>query len=63
VGLAIGLGGIFAISLGALADSIDLRTAMLASALGPGLAAMLALGLPPVRGPALLETQAASSTP
>jgi MFS transporter, FSR family, fosmidomycin resistance protein len=63
VGLAIGLGGIFAISLGALADSIDLRTAMLASALGPGLAAMLAFALPPVRRPALLETQAASSTP
>lgn len=62
VGLAIGLGGIFAISLGALADSIDLRTAVLATAVGPGLGALLALGLPPDRQARLVEPAPMSTT-
>lgn len=46
VGLAIGLGGIFAVTLGAVADAIDLRTAVLATAIGPALGAFVALALP-----------------
>ena len=49
VGLAIGVGGIFAVALGAIADAIDLRTAIVASAAGPGLGALFAFGLPKVR--------------
>jgi FSR family fosmidomycin resistance protein-like MFS transporter len=55
IGLAIGLGGIFAVSLGALADSLDLRTAVLASAIGPALGGLLALRLPEVRGARMVE--------
>jgi FSR family fosmidomycin resistance protein-like MFS transporter len=62
VGLAIGLGGIFAVSLGALADSVDLETAVLATAAGPALAALLALALPPVVRPRLVETVPAASS-
>ena len=49
VGLAIGLGGMFALSLGGVADAIGLETALLLSAAGPGLAALLALRLPSER--------------
>ena len=38
IGLAIGLGGVAAVALGAIADSVDLETAVLATALGPTLA-------------------------
>jgi FSR family fosmidomycin resistance protein-like MFS transporter len=62
VGLAIGLGGIFAISLGALADSVDLETAMLAITAGPALAAALALGLPRSAGEPVVETRTAPTT-
>lgn len=61
IGLAIGLGGIFAVSLGAVADSIDLKTAVLATAVGPALGALLALVLPPVARPGLVETAAATT--
>jgi FSR family fosmidomycin resistance protein-like MFS transporter len=61
IGLAIGLGGIFAVSLGAVADSVDLKTAVLATALGPALGALLALTLPPVARPRLVETAAATT--
>jgi MFS transporter, FSR family, fosmidomycin resistance protein len=49
IGLSIGLGGIAAVALGALADSVDLRTAMYAAAFAaiPGL--VLALLLPSSR--------------
>lgn len=62
VGLAIGLGGIFAISLGAVADSVDLETAMLAIVAGPALAAVLALGLPRPGAERLIETRTAPTT-
>ena len=58
IGLAIGTGGLAALLLGGLADVIDLRTAVLATALGPALAAILTLGLPPARRPRLVETPA-----
>jgi FSR family fosmidomycin resistance protein-like MFS transporter len=60
VGLAIGLGGIFAISLGAVADGIGLKSAMLASAAGPALGALLALALPRERPARLVESAAPS---
>jgi FSR family fosmidomycin resistance protein-like MFS transporter len=46
IGLAIGLGGFAALSLGALADAVDLRTALLATAAGPAVAILLTLLLP-----------------
>jgi hypothetical protein len=45
--MAIGLGGIAALSLGAVADAVDLDAAVLATALGPALAFLLSLALPP----------------
>ena len=39
IGLSIGLGGIAAVGLGAVADTIDLRSAMLAAAAAPVAAA------------------------
>jgi MFS transporter, FSR family, fosmidomycin resistance protein len=62
VGLAIGLGGIFAISLGAVADAIDLETAMLATAAGPLVAVLFALALPRREQPLVVEEAAASTT-
>jgi FSR family fosmidomycin resistance protein-like MFS transporter len=49
IGLAMGLGGIAAVALGALADAIDLRTALLVSAAAPLLGALLCLALPAPR--------------
>jgi MFS transporter, FSR family, fosmidomycin resistance protein len=46
VGLATGLGGIAAVALGAVADAIDLRTALYLCAVGPALGAFVALMLP-----------------
>ena len=46
VGLAMGLGGIGAVLLGVIADSVDLRAALLATAAGPALGAVVALRLP-----------------
>jgi FSR family fosmidomycin resistance protein-like MFS transporter len=50
IGLSIGLGGIAAVALGAVADSIDLRFAMLAAAVAPALGLVLALMLPSTGG-------------
>jgi len=47
IGLAIGLGGVAALVLGALADTIDLRAALVAAALGPAFALAVSLLLPP----------------
>jgi MFS transporter, FSR family, fosmidomycin resistance protein len=47
IGLAIGLGGVAAVTLGAIADTIDLRSAVLATAAGPALALFVSLLLPP----------------
>ena len=49
IGFAIGLGGVAALLLGAVADAVDLETALLATAAGPALAIVLSLALPPSR--------------
>jgi FSR family fosmidomycin resistance protein-like MFS transporter len=46
VGLATGLGGIAAVALGAIADAVDLRTALIATAAGPALGVLVTLLLP-----------------
>jgi MFS transporter, FSR family, fosmidomycin resistance protein len=50
IGFAIGLGGVAAAALGAVADSVDLETALYVSAAVPALAIPLALLLPSPRG-------------
>ena len=55
IGLAIGLGGVAALCLGAVADAVDLETALLFTALGPALAVLLTLALPPARRPRVVE--------
>jgi FSR family fosmidomycin resistance protein-like MFS transporter len=47
VGLAMGVGGIAAVALGAVADAIDLQTALTISALAPAIGVVLCLKLPP----------------
>jgi MFS transporter, FSR family, fosmidomycin resistance protein len=51
IGLSIGLGGIAVVGLGALADSIDLRTALYAAAAAPAAGLALAALLPSGRRP------------
>src|SRR5438876_10823144 len=46
IGLSIGLGGVAAVGLGALADSIDLRTALYVCSAAPLAGLALALRLP-----------------
>jgi FSR family fosmidomycin resistance protein-like MFS transporter len=46
IGFSIGLGGIAAVALGAVADSIDLRTALYVCAAAPVIALLLCLPLP-----------------
>ena len=46
IGLSIGIGGIAAVALGALADAVDLRTALYVTAGSAGLAVMLGVLLP-----------------
>jgi MFS transporter, FSR family, fosmidomycin resistance protein len=46
VGLAMGIGGIAAVVLGAVADAIDLRTALYVAAVGPAIGAVVCLFLP-----------------
>lgn len=50
VGLATGLGGIAAVALGAIADAVDLRTALIATAAGPALGVLVTLFLPADHG-------------
>ena len=59
IGFAIGLGGVAALTLGAVADAVDLRTALLLTAVGPALAVALTLALPPSRRPARVDPAAA----
>ena len=49
VGLAMGIGGVAAVALGGLADSVDLRTALVVAAAAPVLGAVLCLLLPSPR--------------
>jgi FSR family fosmidomycin resistance protein-like MFS transporter len=46
VGMATGLGGVAAVALGAVADAIDLRTALILTAIGPALGAAASVALP-----------------
>jgi MFS transporter, FSR family, fosmidomycin resistance protein len=57
IGLSIGLGGIAAVLLGALADSVDLRSAMYAAAAAPVAGLALALLLPSSRARRRLEPE------
>lgn len=50
IGFSIGLGGVAALALGALADAVDLKTALYASAVIPALGIVLGLFLPSPRG-------------
>lgn len=59
IGLSIGLGGMAAVALGVLADAVDLRTALLVSAVAPLVALVLCLLLPPTRTRARLEPEIA----
>jgi FSR family fosmidomycin resistance protein-like MFS transporter len=58
VGFAIGLGGIAAVVLGAVADSVDLRTALWVTAVAPVPAFLLSLRLPSIRPRARLTPEA-----
>ena len=62
IGLAIGSGGIAALVLGALADAIDLHTALFLTAAGPAIAVLLTLLLPPSRRVAAREPAPAPVT-
>jgi FSR family fosmidomycin resistance protein-like MFS transporter len=54
IGLAMGLGGLAAVALGGVADAIDLRTAILVSAVAPVAGVVLCLFLPaPAAAPRL----------
>jgi FSR family fosmidomycin resistance protein-like MFS transporter len=57
IGLSIGLGGIAAVILGAVADSIDLRTALYVCAAAPVLGAALTVLLPSTRTRARLAPE------
>jgi FSR family fosmidomycin resistance protein-like MFS transporter len=59
IGLSIGLGGVAAVGLGALADSIDLRTALYVCAAAPLAGLALALLLPPTGARGRLEPEIA----
>jgi len=55
VGLAMGVGGVAAVILGAVADSVDLQTALVISAVAPAIGVVFCLRLPaPLRGPRAL---------
>jgi MFS transporter, FSR family, fosmidomycin resistance protein len=60
IGLAIGLGGVAALTLGAIADAVDLEAALLCTALGPALAFFASLFLPPA--PARRRVEPAPAT-
>ena len=61
VGLSIGLGGIAAVILGAVADSVDLKTAFYVCAAAPILGAVLTAFLPSSRAPRGLAPEMAPS--
>ena len=59
IGLSIGLGGIAAVALGALADTVDLRAALYVCAAAPLAGLALTLLLPPTRARRKLEPEVA----
>ena len=60
IGLSIGLGGVAAVILGAVADSVDLETALWVCAAAPLVGIVLTLLLPPTRSRAVLAPEVAS---
>jgi MFS transporter, FSR family, fosmidomycin resistance protein len=62
IGLAIGLGGVAALVLGALADTVDLEAAVLATAIGPTLALGVSFLLPPAPGRRMVGPEPAPAT-
>ncbi len=57
VGLAMGVGGIAAVALGAVADTVDLQTALVISAAAPAIGVAFCLRLPaPARSARALAT-------
>jgi MFS transporter, FSR family, fosmidomycin resistance protein len=60
IGMSIGLGGIAAVALGALADTVDLRTSLYVCAAAPVAAVALAAFLPSSRAPARLAPEPVS---
>jgi FSR family fosmidomycin resistance protein-like MFS transporter len=58
IGMSIGLGGIAAVALGALADTVDLRASLYVCAVVPLAAVSLAAFLPSPRAPARLGREA-----
>src|SRR5919198_1024207 len=60
IGLAIGLGGVAALTLGAGADTVDLRAAVVCTAVGPALALVVSLFLPPAPVRSRVEPAAAT---
>ena len=57
IGLSIGLGGVAAVALGALADAVDLRAALYVCAAAPVVALALALPLPSSRAGRRLQVE------
>jgi MFS transporter, FSR family, fosmidomycin resistance protein len=57
IGLSIGLGGIAAVALGAVADAVDLRAALYVCAAAPLVAILLALPLPSSRAGRRLQAE------
>jgi len=64
VGLAMGIGGVAAVVLGAVADSIDLQTALTISAAAPAIGVVFCLRLPApaVQAPERAEARAPALT-
>jgi MFS transporter, FSR family, fosmidomycin resistance protein len=60
IGLSIGIGGVAAVVLGAVADAVDLETALYVAAAAPVPAVLLALRLPPTRRGRQFEPELAS---
>jgi MFS transporter, FSR family, fosmidomycin resistance protein len=58
IGLSIGLGGVAAVALGAVADAVDLRAALFVCAAAPVAAILLALPLPSSRPGRRLQVEA-----
>jgi FSR family fosmidomycin resistance protein-like MFS transporter len=61
VGLAIGLGGLAAVLLGAIADAVDLETALYVCAAAPAVGAVLCLALPAPQPASRLAAEPATS--
>jgi FSR family fosmidomycin resistance protein-like MFS transporter len=55
IGLAMGIGGVAAVLFGALADAVDLKTALVLSALAPALGVVFCLKLPAPAATALRQ--------